>query len=60
MNSKLLTLFVVVVLVAVSSYAATLDVPFEYEVDSTSEYFKKKYLKFQINLIFFLMIFATS
>lgn len=43
MNSKLLALFVVVVLMAVSSYAATLDVPFEHEVDSTCEYFKEKY-----------------
>lgn len=45
MNSKLLALFVVVVLMAVSSYAATLDVPFEYEVDSTSEYLKKNIFK---------------
>lgn len=34
MNSKLLALFVVIVSMAVSSYAASLSVPFEYEVES--------------------------
>lgn len=44
MNPKILALFVIVSLMAVSSYAASFSVPFEHKVDTIGKYYFVSYV----------------